>query len=235
MIAAVIAASGYGKRLGYPQGKQFLIVAGEPLLYYSLKSFIDHPEVEMVVAVVNSKDKVETEELIGTFKKEGCKKILDYCFGSHERYGSVYNGILKVKEILKDSFESSIILIHDGARPLVSQELISGVIEGVRKCGACICAVPVVNTIKEVIDGKVFSTPDRSRLYAAQTPQGFTGRIIWESYLKLKEDDFLPTDDSSIVERAGFEVLVVPGSSENIKLTTEKDLALIERMLSRRE
>ncbi len=235
MIVAVIAASGYGKRLGYPQGKQFLAIAGKPLLYYSLKRFISHPEVEMVVVVVNKKNKEEIEALIDMFVNEGCRKPIHYCFGAHERYRSVYNGILKVKSLLKASFESSLILIHDGARPLVSHELISAVIDGVRKSGACICAVPVADTIKEVVGGKVLSTPDRSRLYAAQTPQGFTGEIIWESFLKLKEDDFLPTDDSSIVERAGFEVSVVPGSFENIKLTTKEDLILIKEMLSRWE
>lgn len=234
MIVAIIAASGYGKRLGRSQGKQFLTVAGKPLLYHTLKVFVDHPEAEMIIAVVNEKDGEKAEELLGAFKDEGCGKAIYYCYGAHERYKSVYNGILKAKELLGNSFESSIMLIHDGARPLVNQELISAVIEGTRKHGACICAVPVVDTIKEVVGSQVVSTPDRSRLYAAQTPQGFSGKVIWESYLKLEEGDFLPTDDASIVERAGFEVFVVPGSIENIKLTTEKDLFIIEKILSGR-
>lgn len=231
MIAAVIAASGQGRRLGYPQGKQFISIGGKPLLYHTLKAFLDYPEIEVIITVVNEKDEGRLKELLKNFENAAYRKAVYYCFGGRERYESVFKGILKAKEVLGDSFESSIILIHDGARPLVNQKIISAVIEGVKEYGACVCALPMTDTVKVVEDGRVISTPDRSRLYSAQTPQGFTGKIIWESYQKLKNENFLPTDDSSIVERAGFEVHVVPGSSKNIKLTTEDDLMLIERML----
>lgn len=234
MVTAIIVASGWGKRLGYPEGKQFLDLLGRPVVSYSISAFISHPYVDIVLVVINPEDKNKFIKM----KKELYfqERKLRHCFGGKERLESVKKGLEKARSIMAESFDDSVILIHDGARPLITEEVITRVIKGVEKFGSAVCGILTTDTVKVVKNGRVLDTPDRRNLYLAQTPQGFRGSILWASYqgISLKRD-YLPTDDSSVVESKGFPVYMVEGSRENIKLTTESDLAIIREIMKRRK
>lgn len=222
-ISAVILAGGKGKRMKADVSKQFIMLKGKPILYYTLVKFIENTKIDNIVVVL-PQNEIEycKKNIIEKYKLK-----IDYIVsGGAERQDSVYNGL----KVLKDT---DIVLIHDGARPFVSDKIIEEGIENAIKFGGAAPGVMPKDTIK-IKDNKSFSkeTLDRSTLVAIQTPQVFNFTEIKKCHEKVKHDNIDVTDDTMVYEMFGNKVYLYDGDYENIKITTPEDLLLGERILS---
>jgi 2-C-methyl-D-erythritol 4-phosphate cytidylyltransferase len=222
---AVIASAGMGLRLG-GRKKNYLEIAGRPVLAHTLSAFEKSPLVGGVVVVVPASDIDYCETRI--VKRFGFKKVLKVIPGGKERQDSVACAL----DVLGSEWE--VVVVHDGARPLVTPEIIDKTIRAAYRSGAAVTAVELKDTVKEVTGGKVKRTIPRDRLRAVQTPQGFRLDLLKEAYKRAAEQGLMATDDSSLVEGLGEKVKVIEGSYENIKITTEEDVELAEVFLRRR-
>ncbi len=227
--AAIVLAAGKGKRMGTESAKQYLIVSGFPLLYYSLKVFQESFIDEIVLVVPENDREYCRKEIV---QKYGFTKVISITAGGKERYDSVYAGL---KEISPDTDQ---VFIHDAARPCITEELLSRCLLSVREYGSAVAAVPVKDTIKCAdSEGFVESTPDRRGLYIIQTPQVFFFdeiRKAYESLLRVREEGECPniTDDAMVMETfSDRRVRLVEGSYRNIKVTTKEDLYMIDAFL----
>ena len=229
---AIVLAGGSGKRMGSKVHKQYLLLGGKPVLVYSLEVFQDSDYIDEIILVTGAgEEEYCREQILSPYHITKVKKIVE---GGAERYHSVYEG-------LKAISGSGLVLIHDGARPCVTEEIIGVAIEGARQYGACAVGMPVKDTIKVAgADGFAQATPDRSRLWMIQTPQVFRFQLVREAYSKLMA---LPpearkgvTDDAMVVEQMlGRKVYLAEGSYSNIKITTPEDLAIAEVLLGEGE
>lgn len=212
---AIIVAAGKGERMGGVD-KIFASLAGKPLLAWTVETFENCPAIDQIVIVLG-KHNIEAGKRLAV--EYGWKKVKDICIGGKERYESVSNGL----KLLKNC---EWIVIHDGARPLVTQKLIEQGLEEAKERGAAVAAVPVTDTIKMSSDeGFIAETPPRNKLWAVQTPQVFRFDIIEKAYTAV---DKSATDDAMLVEKLGYRVKLYPGSYDNIKITTPVDLSLAE-------
>ena len=224
---AIVLAAGQGKRMGTKIQKQFLEINEKPVLYYSLYAFQSSPIIEEII-LVTGEDVIEycREEIVDKYQFTKVGKIIA---GGAERYHSVWNGLC---EIQHDGF----VFIHDGARPFVNEDILSRAHEAVKEFGACVVGMPVKDTIK-IVDENGFAkeTPNRSLVWAVQTPQVFEVSLIKEAYSRLMENDNIPvTDDAMVAEQMlGAKVKLVEGSYENIKITTPEDLGIAESFLKK--
>ena len=216
-VTAIIVAAGRGQRFG--SAKQFVMLKGLPLVYWSLERFEKHPEVDDIVLVVPAEEEKET------FLKR-YKKLKAVVAGGKERQDSVRQGFLQVKP-----GDAEIVLIHDGVRPLVSEGLITRVIRAAREKGAAVPGLMVEDTIKEARAGDVIRTPDRQSLFRVQTPQGFSYSALKEALDRATQDQFYGTDEATLVERLGGRVGLVEGDPRNIKITNPLDLKVAEALL----
>lgn len=225
-ITAILLAGGSGKRMGGDCKKQYMLLDGHPLLYYSLKAFQESPVDEIVL--VTNEEAYCREELVEKYHFDKVGKIVP---GGEERYLSVYNGLLEAKE-------SSYVLIHDGARPFVTGEIILRCIEEVKVHQACAAGMPVKDTIK-IADENGFArqTPDRSYVYLIQTPQAFSYPLILRAYKKVMEEQVQGiTDDAMVVEYLQEKkVKLIEGSYQNIKITTPEDCLIAEAFLKKKK
>ncbi|MDH7480824.1 MAG: 2-C-methyl-D-erythritol 4-phosphate cytidylyltransferase [Armatimonadota bacterium] len=225
-ISAIIPASGLGRRLSRGISKAFVPLLGKPLIVFTLRPFELSPSVSEVILVVGEDDIPSAKQIL---KNYDIKKVKQVVAGGKERQDSVRNGLSSI------SPDAEIIVIHDGARPLVNSGIIEDSIKAAKDYGAAVAAVPVTDTIKTSTNGLlVESTLDRSKLYAVQTPQTFKREVITAAYERAYADGFYGTDDASLVERIGIPVVLVAGSQENIKVTTPTDLIIAEAILSKR-
>lgn len=226
-VAAVIAAAGEGRRMGGQLEKQFMLLAGRPLLWHTLQTFQISPWIQgVVVAVPKHRVGFVWEDMV---RPGGFSKVLEVVEGGAERQESVRRGLC----CIGDGWD--IVMVHDGARPLITAELIARCVEQTMIWGATVAAVPATDTIKEVDpQGFVDRTHPRERLWMVQTPQTFRYHWIKAAHDRAWREGFSGTDDSSLVERLGVKVRVVKGSYENIKVTTPADLRLAEEILLRR-
>lgn len=226
MITVIIAAAGRGSRMKMAENKVFVPLMGKPILLYSLERFARREDVGEIIVISAPHEVGEMASLVlGSAGKTRVKVVA----GGSERQYSVANAL---KAVSKDS---ELILVHDGARPLVTDAIIDDVIQSAREHGASIAAVAVKNTIKQVdANGIVVDTPPRKTLYAVQTPQGFDRDILQRAYRQADEDGFLGTDDASLVERMGVSVAIAQGDYQNIKITTPEDLIIGEALLKGR-
>ena len=223
---AIIPASGLGRRLGSHLDKAFVSIAGQPLLAHTLNAFQECPDVDEIVVVVQGERVPEAEALV---RERGFSKVSSVTPGGDTRQDSVRNGLARIAP------DCEIVAIHDGARPLVTREIISSTIEAARSDRAVIAAVPVIDTVKTAPDGRfISSTLDREKLYAVQTPQTFARDVIESAYERAYADHYVGTDDASLVERLGIPVRIVEGSYENIKITTPTDILIAEAIMARR-
>ncbi len=224
--AAIIPAAGFGTRMGADIPKQFLELAGEPVFVRTLRVFLAHPEIHIIVLVLPPEQlQSGKEQLLPFLTQEQQGKML-YTTGGEARQHSVQNGM----KALPDSIER--IFVHDGARPLVSAEIIDRCLAGVEEHGAVIAAVPVKDTLKEVEDGtEIIGTVDRSQLWHAQTPQAMDLHLLERAYEYAAATEFIGTDEASLLEHAGVSVSVVMGSEENIKITRPEDLRIAATLL----
>jgi 2-C-methyl-D-erythritol 4-phosphate cytidylyltransferase len=223
--SVIIVAAGKGKRMNMKKSKQFIEIDGEPIIVRTIKNFQENKNVNEIIMVVG-KDEIEYYK--NFIKKEyQFNKISKIVEGGKERQESVYNGI----KVLDDNCE--IVMIHDGARPFINEEIINDAIKKTCDYMATVVAVPVKDTIKTV-DNKlnIDKTLDRNILWAMQTPQTFKKDIIIKAHKKAIEDNFNGTDDAVLVEQLGIKVKLVRGNYYNIKITTKEDL-VIGRALSK--
>ena len=224
MIVAIIAAAGAGKRMNSEKNKVFLSLAGVPILWRSCKAVAACGQVDNLVIAASPNEVAEVTALL-TENPPGIPwQVVP---GGTERQYSIANALTAVPS------EAEIILVHDGARPLIEPEAVRQVIAAAREHSAAGIAVPVKDTIKEVDDRQfALSTPRRDALWAIQTPQCFRADLLRQAYQEAAADRFLGTDDAGLVERLGIKVKLVAGSYSNIKITTPHDLVIGESLLA---
>ena len=223
MVTVIIPAAGQGKRMMAGINKVFLELSGKPILARTVKKFSDCNEVNNLIIVVAEEEISSIKRLISGIPNV---KPFEVVAGGAERQYSIANAIKYLPE------DTEIVLVHDGARPLVSEETIKNVIAATMTDGAAIAAVPEKNTVK-IVDkkGMVQRTPDRSSVWEVQTPQGFRRDILVQAYKLAEKENFLGTDDSGLVERLGIPVKVVKSDYQNIKITTPEDLLIGEAFI----
>lgn len=226
---AIVLAAGRGKRMQSDVAKQYLLVKGKPVLYYSLKAFEDSIMDEIILVTAESEISYCKEEIVD---KYGFKKVSKIVAGGKERYHSVHNG-------LKSCTDAEYVFIHDGARPFVDAGIIERNLTAVCEYGACVTGMPVKDTIKISDEtGFVKETPRRDAVWAIQTPQTFRYDLIKKAYDIFLEDEeanckkYSVTDDSMVAELfGGLKVKLVEGSYNNVKITTPEDMLLAETIL----
>lgn len=222
---AIVLAAGRGKRMGTKIHKQYLELAGKPVLYYSLRAFENSKSIDEIILVTGSgEEDYCRKEIIEKYEFQKVKRIVT---GGKERYHSVYNGLSQIKE-------EGYTFVHDGARPFVSEQIIERALEEVKNSKACVVGMPVKDTIKIAdANGYVESTPERNRVWMVQTPQVFENSLLKEAYSKLMEyENPSITDDAMVVEQMlHYPVRFVEGAYSNIKITTPEDLIIAEAFL----
>ena len=221
----IIPAAGQGKRMNAGMNKQFIELNQKPVIIHTLLVFEQDPLCEQVLLVINDQEKETFKTLLAKHQITKVKKLVS---GGNERQESVYNGLQAAKK-------DGIVLVHDGARPFIRQTYIHQLVEKANKTGAAIVAVPVKDTIKKVENGIAVETVERSSLWSVQTPQAFRFSILLDAHEKAKKENYLGTDEASLVERIGVDVHIVEGDYENIKLTTQEDLLYANAILLKSE
>lgn len=230
MISAIVVAGGEGERLGREGGKQLACVAGSPLLSHTLRMLEQCPTLDAVVVVAHPMRVDEyRDEAVSPF---GFEKVKAVVAGGPSRADSVRAGLAAVPA------ETDIVIVHDGARPLVSPETITKAVKRLEDDGACAGVVvghPAYDTLKVVgEDGSVLETLDREKIWIAQTPQVFRASALREAHQRAVREGWTGTDDASIVEQAGGIVRLVAGPRDNLKVTVPEDLPVIEAVLNAR-
>ena len=222
MISAIVLAGGRGKRMNYHKSKQFIEIKGKPVLVYTLEKFIYNKSIDEGILVL-------PEDEVDYCKKEVLQKyslkVDRIVIGGKERQDSVFNALEAMEK-------ANIVLIHDGARPFISEKLIEEGIKYANIYGAAGPGVTPKDTIKIKNEDNIsVDTPDRNTLVAVQTPQCFKYDEIYQCHRKIKEENAIVTDDTSVVERYGHKVYLYEGDYTNIKITTPEDLILAERLI----
>ena len=223
MNGVVIVAAGTGSRMNMGINKQFIKLEGKEIIAYTIEKFYNNSNIEDIVVVVK-------EDESEFFKKEILDKYnfknVKIAYGGKERQDSVYNGLKLLDE------KCDVVLIHDGARPFVSDKIIDKSIEEAKEHKAIVVGVPVKDTIKVIDNDKnIVDTPNRSVLWAVQTPQTFDYNILIDAYKDAFKNKFYGTDDAMLVERIGYKVKMLEGSYNNIKITTQVDLNVGSQIL----
>lgn len=221
-VSAIILAAGKGLRLGADISKSLVLVNSKPLISYSLEAFNCNSLIGDIVIVANKENWEAISILLNRFH---IKKPFQLVKGGLLRQDSVRNGLEATGE------QSKLVVVHDGARPFVSQEIISAVIKEAKHSGAAIAGVPVKATVKEVNSKySVIRTLKRNKLWEIQTPQAFRKELLLEAYKRFGKSEV--TDDAGLVEKTGAKVSVVLGSYRNIKITTPEDLVIAQAFSS---
>ena len=227
MNGVVIVAAGTGSRMNMGINKQFIKLEGKEVIVYTIEKFYNNPNIDDIVVVIKeSESEFFKKEIVERYNFKNIK----IAYGGKERQDSVYNGLKLLDE------KCDIVLIHDGARPFVSNKTIDTCIEEAKEHKAIVVGVPVKDTIK-VIDNNnnIVDTPNRSVLWAVQTPQTFNYNILLNAYEDAFKSRFYGTDDAMLVERIGHKVKMVEGSYNNIKITTKEDLNIGSQILNSRD
>lgn len=224
-VIAIVPAAGAGKRFGDGTNKPFETLGGKPLMLWAVETLGSLPEVAEIIPVIKEDHMESAAEL---FERCNVRKVKRIAPGGRERQDSVFHGLNLVEG------NESIVLVHDGARPLIEPHIVKYALGELKDCDGVVVGVPVKDTIKEVSDGLVVKTLRRDLLWAVQTPQIFRYETIRHAYEKAFADSFSSTDDSALVERYGGKVKVVMGSYTNIKITTPGDLLIAEQFLRMR-
>ena len=221
---AIVLAAGSGKRMNSKVHKQYLLIKDKPVLYYSLKAFEDSQVDEIVLVVGAGEVEYCKKDIVEQY---GFQKVCAVVEGGKERYHSVFEG-------LKAAGKTDYVLIHDGARPFLTQAIIERTISAVCQYQACVVGMPVKDTIKIIDENNCAKeTPNRSSVWMVQTPQAFSYELIYDAYERmLAEEDSAITDDAMVVERmTDRKVKLIEGSYQNIKITTPEDLVIAEAYL----
>jgi len=222
-VTVLIPAAGLGRRMGGSVNKQYLSLNGRPILTHTIALFDTHPRIDNIYIIAPANQiKLCREQCITPF---GFSKIRAIISGGQERQDSVYNGIMACGCQANDT-----LMIHDGVRPLLPTQQIDAIVDEVSRSGACIVGVPVKDTIKQVEENVIQCTPQRTKLWAAQTPQAFRYELIASAYHKAAQCNYCATDDASLLEWQGIKVTMLEGSYRNIKITTPEDLLIAQAL-----
>ena len=224
MNVAIIAAAGQGKRLMGKRPKQFLELAGTPIIIHTLRVFERCDAIHEIITVVAAE---EIDEFLSLTRRFDLSKPSKVVAGGTTRAESVRNGLRAV-----DGSRAEVVAVHDGVRPLVTVNEIARTVEAARINGAAILVSPGVDTVKRVRDGVVVDSLDRRELRNALTPQCFSYELLCRAFESVDVLDPTLTDESSLVERLGERVVTVEGSARNIKITQPEDLVIGEAILS---
>ncbi|MFN2492386.1 MAG: 2-C-methyl-D-erythritol 4-phosphate cytidylyltransferase [Pyrinomonadaceae bacterium] len=226
MNVAIIAAAGQGTRLAGKRPKQFLELAGVPILFHTLKAFEQCGVIQEIIVVIPAQD---SAGFLSAANKYALRKLTKIVPGGSTRAESVLRGLEAVREATAD-----VVAVHDGVRPFVTPDEIIRTVEAAGREGAAILVSTPVNTMKEVRDGAVVRTLKHSDVRNALTPQCFHYKLLRRAYRDVDISDPQLTDESSLVERIGVKIAIVEGSSRNIKITQPEDLAIAEAILMER-
>jgi 2-C-methyl-D-erythritol 4-phosphate cytidylyltransferase len=222
----VIPAAGQGKRMNAGIAKQWIELLGRPVLAYTLDVFEKDPNCKGVILVGSEQELKQMKEFVQTFQYTKVREIVP---GGSERQHSVYEGLKVVPE------DCGLVLIHDAARPFITEHHIGQLVENAAETGSAVLAVPLKDTVKRVVQNQVEETIDRSSLWAVQTPQAFRLSLVKQAHKKAADEKWVGTDDASLVERIGENVAIVMGDYHNIKLTTSDDLLFGQAILLERQ
>jgi len=223
MNIAIIAAAGSGTRMASDRPKQFLQLAGTPVIIHTLKVFDQCESINEVILVLPAAESAGFLSLAG---RHGLRKMARVVPGGVTRADSVKRGLMAIR-----AATAEIVAVHDGVRPFVTAEEIDAVVTAAQTDGAAILVAPVTDTIKQVSDRRIVQTLDRGELRRALTPQCFRYELLRDAYQATDVTDPSVTDESVLVEKLGIPVSIVEGSSRNIKITTAEDLAIAEAIL----
>ena len=241
-VIAIVPAAGLGKRFGQDNNKTFQALLDKPIVIWALEALECVDDIEEIIPVFKKDDMEQGLALIERFRISKVKRVAS---GGKERQDSVFNGLNLAGK------KASVVLIHDGVRPLIEKSVIEESIKQLKDCDGVIVGVPVKDTIKKVssfspqasrrgdkfqVSSEIFvqKTLNRKSLWAVQTPQVFKYSALMQAYKKAMAEKFYSTDDSAIVERYGGKVKVIMGSYTNIKVTTPEDLDMAEMLLKKR-
>jgi 2-C-methyl-D-erythritol 4-phosphate cytidylyltransferase len=224
MNIAIIAAAGAGTRMASDRPKQFLLLAGMPVIIHTLKVFEQCESIQEVIVVLPAAESAGFLSLAG---KHGLRKVARVVPGGVTRADSVKRGLLAIR-----GATAEIVVVHDGVRPFVTTEEIDATVAAAQTDGAAILVAPVTDTIKQVNDRRVEKTLDRGELRRALTPQCFRYELLRDAYVNADVNDPSLTDESALVEKLGVPISVIEGSARNIKITTAEDLAIAETILT---
>lgn len=228
-VSVVVLAAGRGSRMQMDLNKQYISLGGMPVLTRTLLVLEHCAAIDHIVLVATKGEEVYCEKTaVAPYSVSKVKKIVT---GGAQRQDSCGLGLQALEQICRDGF----VLFQDGARPFLTETIVYDALETLLQYDACCVAVPVKDTIKVADEkGIILDTPKRSALYAAQTPQGFRFSVAKEVYERAAKDGFAATDDSQLAEHYGYTSKIVPGSYENIKITTPEDLIFGENILKTR-
>ncbi|MDT8420226.1 MAG: 2-C-methyl-D-erythritol 4-phosphate cytidylyltransferase [Desulfuromonadales bacterium] len=227
----LVPAAGIGRRMSASIHKQYLDLAGRPILAHTLALFERHPSIDSIYPILPAEDISYCQtEIIDRFRFNKVRRLVA---GGAERQDSVLSGLRALQE--EDLNGDAVVLIHDGVRPLFDATSIPRIVDTVREHGGCVVGVPVKDTIKVVAGGRISGSPERQHLWQAQTPQAFRYELILRAYQEADRAGFRGTDDASLVTRLGEPVMMVEGSYRNLKVTTPDDLVVAEALLKERE
>lgn len=223
MNSVIIVAAGSGKRMNMGFNKQFIKLKDKEIIAHTIDAFYNNENIdEIIVCIKKDEESFFRKEIIEKYNFKDIK----IAYGGKERQDSIYNGLKVV-----DS-KSKIVLIHDGARPFVSNKIIKDSISTAKEKKAVVVGVPVKDTIKIVKNDTIKDTPNRENLWAAQTPQTFEYSLIIRAYEEAYKNNYYGTDDSMLVENIGQKVTMIMGSYNNIKVTNPEDIGIGEHILS---
>lgn len=221
-VFGIILAGGKGTRMGSEVSKQFIEIDEKPIIYYTIKAFEKCKDIDEIILVL---PKNEIDYFKNNILNRFDLRISTIIEGGKERYDSVYNALNYIENC-------DTVLIHDGARPFVSLDIINNGIKYAMEFGAAAPGVTPKDTIK-IVDDNGFSldTPDRNSLIAIQTPQCFDYNLIKQCHSKIREENVIVTDDTMVVEFFGHKVFLYEGDYKNIKITTPEDLILCDKFI----
>jgi 2-C-methyl-D-erythritol 4-phosphate cytidylyltransferase len=225
-VIAIVPAAGSGKRFGHDINKAFFDILDKPIIVWVLEKFQNSLYINEIIPVFSDLDMERGLELIESFSLSKVKKIAP---GGEERQHSVYNALKLVDK------KTSTILIHDGVRPVIDDELIKRCLNALDKYDGVVSGIPVKDTVKEVRSNMIEHTLDRKRLIAVQTPQVFKYKTLISAFNEIKDRDLRFTDDASVIEFVGGQIAVAEGSYRNIKVTTPDDAIIAEAFLKSTE
>ncbi len=221
-VGAIVAAAGAGRRMKADRPKQFLALDGVSILVSTLRKFDASPLIDHIVVAAPHEAVDEARSLVAAARLAKSIVVIE---GGERRQDSVGMAMRQLDE------DTGIVVVHDGVRPFVSLDEIDQVIAEADRSGAAILAIPITDTVKEVLRDSVKSTLRREHLVLAQTPQAFRIEVLREAFDSARKDGYYGTDEASLVERGGHPVSVVRGSERNIKITRPSDLSLARFLL----
>jgi 2-C-methyl-D-erythritol 4-phosphate cytidylyltransferase len=223
-VVAIVPAAGLGTRFGGSVRKTFVELKGVPLLVHTLRRLHGLEFISDIIPVLREDD-IETGCRL--ISKYGLDKVRQVAPGGQERQDSINNALRLIER-------ECIVMVHDGARPVVSEAVVTALLQNLEGVDGVVPGLPIKETVKEVDgDGIVKSTADRERLRSIQTPQAFRSSVLKKAYSEAYSDGFYGTDDAALVERAGGRVKVIPGDPYNIKVTTREDIKMVEYLLEK--